>query len=100
MRRRSITYAPAAGDDLDWIYDTVAKASTPVIASGFEQSIRNLCQRLEYGAERGSLHSDLRPGLRTIGFARRLTVAFTVEKHRVVILRIFYGGRDWEMDFR
>ncbi|MCJ2119948.1 type II toxin-antitoxin system RelE/ParE family toxin [Methylobacterium sp. J-001] len=100
MKRRSITYAPAAGDDLDWIYDTIAKASTPTIASGYEQSIRDFCQRLESGSERGTLHSDLRPGLRTVGFGRRVTIAFMVEDHRVVILRIFYGGRDWEADFR
>ncbi|MHC2105681.1 MULTISPECIES: type II toxin-antitoxin system RelE/ParE family toxin [unclassified Methylobacterium] len=99
MKRRSIIYAPAAGDDLDWIYDTIAQAGTPAIASGFEQSIRAFCEGLEYGAERGTLHSELRPGLRTIGFARRVTVAFTVEDRRVVILRIFYGGRDWEADF-
>ncbi|MCJ2143631.1 type II toxin-antitoxin system RelE/ParE family toxin [Methylobacterium sp. E-066] len=99
MKRRSITYAPAAGDDLDWIYDTVAQGSTPIIASGFERSIRDFCQRLEYGAERGTLRNELRPGLRTVGFGRRVTIAFMVEDHRVVILRIFYGGRDWEADF-
>jgi toxin ParE1/3/4 len=30
-----------------------------------------------------------------IGFERRVTVAFTVEDERVVILRLFYGGQDW-----
>ena len=100
MKRRIIAYAPAAGDDLDWIYDTVARVSTPGKASDYEHRIRDFCQRLEYGAERGTLHDDLRPGLRTVGFERRVTIAFVVEDHRVVILRIFYGGRDWGADFR
>jgi len=29
-----------------------------------------------------------------------VTVAFVVESEQVVILRIFYGGRDWESDLR
>jgi toxin ParE1/3/4 len=29
-----------------------------------------------------------------------VTVAFVVEAERVVILRIFYGGRDWEDDLQ
>ncbi|WP_342105857.1 type II toxin-antitoxin system RelE/ParE family toxin [Methylobacterium sp. SI9] len=98
MTRRRLTYAPAAADDLDWIYDTIAAVTTPAVASGYEQKIREACQRLEFGAERGTLHDDLRPGLRSIGFDRRVTIAFMVEDDRVVILRIFYGGRDWAQD--
>ena len=37
----------------------------------------------------------MRPGLRAIGFDKRVTVAFIVETERVVVLRIFYGGVDW-----
>jgi toxin ParE1/3/4 len=51
-------------------------------------------------SERGRRRDDIRPGLRIIGFERRVTVAFAVEEERVVILRIFYGGRDWEVDWR
>jgi toxin ParE1/3/4 len=35
------------------------------------------------------------PGLRTVGFERRVTVAFSVEIEVVLIQRIFYGGQDW-----
>ena len=38
---------------------------------------------------------DLRPGLRVVGFERRIAVAFIVEPERVVILRLFYGGANW-----
>jgi len=100
VKQRSVAYAPAAGDDLDWIYDAIAGASSPVVASRYEQRIRAFCDRLGYGSERGTLRDDLRPGLRTVGFERRITIAFAIEDHRVVILRIFYGGRDWEEDFR
>lgn len=98
MKRRRLSHAPAAGDDPGWIYDTIAEVASPAVASGYERRIRDACQRPELGAERGTLHDDLRPGLRTIGFDRRVTVAFVVEEDRVVILRIFDGGRDWAQD--
>jgi toxin ParE1/3/4 len=38
----------------------------------------------------------LRPGLRTIGFRRRVTIAFAVEAEVVTIIGVFYGGQDFE----
>lgn len=99
MKRRIVGYAPAAAADLEWIYDTIADASDALTASRYEARIRAFCDRLEYAAERGQLREDLRPDLRIIGFAGRVTIAFAVEADRVSILRIFYGGRDWEEDF-
>jgi toxin ParE1/3/4 len=37
----------------------------------------------------------VRPGLRVVGFERRIAVAFIAEPERVVILRLFYGGANW-----
>ena len=48
------------------------------------------------GSERGHRRDDVRPGLRIVRFERRVTVAFAVEVERVVVLRLFYGGRNWE----
>jgi toxin ParE1/3/4 len=39
---------------------------------------------------------DLRPGLCTIGFRRRVTIAFAVEADAMTIIGIFYGGQDFE----
>jgi len=40
------------------------------------------------------------PRLRTVGFERRATIVFRVEKDAVDIVRILYGGRDLEMALR
>lgn len=96
MKQRAVIYAAKAGDDLDWIYETVADASSPFTADRYDQRIRAFCENLDYGSERGSRRDDLRQGLRIIGFERRVTVAFIVEPHQVVILRVFYGGANWE----
>jgi toxin ParE1/3/4 len=57
-------------------------------------------ERLEYAGERGGRRDDIRVGLRIVGFERRVTVAFSVDESRVTILRLFYGGRDWEGAFQ
>ena len=50
--------------------------------------------------ERGTRRDDLGSGLRTVGFERRATIVFRVEKDAVDIVRILYGGRDLEMALR
>ena len=67
-----------------------------MIAFVYVQRLRAFCERLEYAAERGNRRDDLRAGLRIVGFERRVTVAFSVDETRVTILRLFYGGMDWE----
>lgn len=47
----------------------------------------------------GHVRSDVRPGLRIMGFERRLTIAFTVDEETVTVLRVFTAGRNWETSF-
>jgi toxin ParE1/3/4 len=49
---------------------------------------------------RGQARDDLLPGLRTVGFERRATIAFMVTSEAVLIEGVFYGGRDFEAHFR
>ena len=100
MKRRAVRYSTRSNTDAAWIYRTIAAASSANTALDYVQRILYFCERLEYGAERGRQRDDIRPSLRIIGFERRVTVAFAVEPEQVVILRIFYGGWDWESDLR
>ncbi|WP_120632608.1 type II toxin-antitoxin system RelE/ParE family toxin [Ruegeria sp. EL01] len=96
MKDRSVVFSPEAGTDLAELYDWIADAASPKVAIGYLERVEAFCKRLSIGSERGHLRSDIRPGLRIIGFERRLTIAFTVGTDRVTILRIFAGGRNWE----
>ncbi len=49
------------------------------------------------GSERGD-RRDVRPGLRIVGFERRITIAFAVSADDVTILKVFHAGRDWEKE--
>jgi toxin ParE1/3/4 len=48
--------------------------------------------------KRGTRRDDILPGLRTVGFERRVTIAFRVLKTRIEIVTIDYGGREFEND--
>jgi toxin ParE1/3/4 len=48
---------------------------------------------------RSLLRSDVLPGVRIVGFERRLTVAFTFSEETVTVLRVFGAGRNWETSF-
>ncbi len=95
MKHRTVIYTPEAGDDLDWIYDTVARASGATTANRYDARIRAFCERLNCGSERGTLRNDVLPGLRLIGFEHSISVAFVVEDTQVLILRVFYGRANW-----
>lgn len=100
MKRRVLILAPEARDDLNTLYDWIAGAASPEIALGYIERIERYLSGFDVLAERGTKRDDIRPGLRIIGFERRVTIAFTAEPERVTILRVLYGGRDWETDLR
>ena len=91
-----IILTPEARDHLDAIYDYIAAAASPDIAQGFTDGILNHIGKLTDFPRRGTMRDDLRPGLRTIAWRRRVTVAFSVDEKAVVVIGVFYGGRDVE----
>jgi plasmid stabilization system protein ParE len=48
----------------------------------------------------GTRRDDLIPGLRTVGYRKQATIAFSIEPDAVVIQGIFYGGQDYEAALR
>ncbi|MDN2579524.1 type II toxin-antitoxin system RelE/ParE family toxin [Aquibium sp. ELW1220] len=100
MKRRQVSLSRDARIDLAEIYDLIADASGPSIAIGYIDRLKRCCLGFERAAMRGSARDDILPGLRIVGFERRVTIAFLVRDQDVVILRLFYGGRDWETQLR
>ena len=96
MKQYQVIFAPEARDDLFAVYDWIAAAASPDTALSYIERIETYCLGFTHAAERGMRRDDVRPGLRIVGFERRVTIAFSVKDDRVTILRIFYGGRNWE----
>ena len=96
MKEYEVFFAPEARDDLLSLYDWISDAASPATALSYIERIETHCLGLRHLAERAHRRDDIRPGLRVLGFERRVTIAFSVDGHRVTILRLFYGGRNWE----
>jgi toxin ParE1/3/4 len=96
MIRREIVFSPEAADDLLKLYEWIEARAGPGIAISYIERVEKFCAGFDVTSERGHLREDIRPGLRIIGFERRLTIAFTVTQAEIVFLRFFYGGQDWE----
>ena len=92
--KRDIVFAPEAEADLNELYAYIADKSGAERANGYINRIVTSCEGLATFPERGELRDELRPGLRVMGFERRVSIAFHVTPDRVIIDRIFYGGRD------
>ena len=69
-------------------------------ADGYVGGIVDFCNGLSTFPLRGTQRDDLLSGLRVTGFERRVTIAFIVTAEAVLIEGIFYGGRDFEAEFR
>ena len=96
MRAYEVVLSPEAQADLEEIYDWIAERASPAVAIGYLERLADHLRGYAHAPERGHRRDDLRPGLRIAGFERRVTIAFTVDEGRVAILRLAYGGRDWE----
>ena len=100
MRRRRVSFRPRADADLFGLYHQVAEEAGDTVAGDYVERIETFCRKLEVFPERGTRRDDIRPGIRTIGFERRATIVFQVKRSEVVIIRIFYGGQNWERRLR
>ena len=97
---RKVYFRPQAEADLVALYDYIASQAGVIVAGGYIDRIETACLALANFPERGTRRDDILPGLRTIGFERRATIAFRVLKTRVDIVTIAYGGRDFERALR
>ncbi|MBX4958693.1 type II toxin-antitoxin system RelE/ParE family toxin [Rhizobium lentis] len=99
MKRYRIRLTNEAELDLAHIYRFVRKNSaSSITAREYVARIKRFVDGFETYPERGSIRDDVRPGLRIVGFERRVSVAFVVEPTEVVILRILYAGQRLESD--
>jgi toxin ParE1/3/4 len=94
VEKREVIFSPEALGDLEALYDHIAADSGPLRAIGYIERIESFCRGFELAGQRGHRRDDVRPGLRVVGFERRITVAFHVDAKAVTIDRILYGGRD------
>lgn len=93
---RRLVFRPAAEHDLSSLFRFIAEASGSARARAYLDRIEQACLGLLIFPERGARRDDITPGLRTIGFERRVTIAFRILDDTVEIVAIAYAGRSFE----
>ncbi|GLU28325.1 hypothetical protein Brsp01_35580 [Brucella sp. NBRC 12950] len=78
------------------LYDWIAERASPDTALGYIDRLESYIRGFDYASERGTLRNDIREGLRTVWFERRVTIAFNVTAQEVIVLGLFYGGQNWQ----
>ena len=97
---RKVYFRPQAEADLVALYDYISRRAGLTVAGRYIDRIEAGMPGAGRFSERGTRRDDILPGLRTIGFERRATIAFRVLRSRVEIVTIAYGGRDFESALR
>lgn len=91
-----VVFAARAEQQLARLYAYIAGESGTARAESFVGRIVAYCEGFGDVPMRGTRREDIAPGLHTVGFRRRVTIAFLVEPQAVVIVGVFYGGQDYE----
>ncbi len=99
MKQYKVYFMPDAQSDLKDIYSYIArKSKLPEVAMAYLKKLQQKCEDLSHFPERGAKRDDIRKNLRIMALEKNAMAAFEIskEKQAVVILNIFYGGRDYE----
>jgi toxin ParE1/3/4 len=89
-----ITFHRRAEAELDALYEQLLTQAGPAIAGTYVQGIYDFIDAFKTFPERGTVRESEIPGLRIIGYRRRVSIAFVVQGNDVAILGVFYGGRN------
>ena len=92
----TVDFTPEALQQLDQLEAHIAEAGSPTVAARYVGSIVDYCGNLQTFPHQGTRREDLGPGLRTLGFRKRVTILFEVTSDVVNIVGVFYGGQDYE----
>ena len=91
----TVAVSPRARRDLVVLHRWIHDAADEKTADGYFRRIDALIRSLRDFPDRGTPRPDIRSGMRTITFERRVIVAYEVGARTVDILRVVDARRDW-----
>ncbi|HWG18498.1 MAG TPA: type II toxin-antitoxin system RelE/ParE family toxin [Acidobacteriaceae bacterium] len=92
-----VNFSPAAEDDLAGIQDYLVARFSQRNANRFVQRILRECHSMGLAPRRGTARDDVGPGIRIVGFQRRVSIVFKVNGDEVIVLGVYYGGREFDV---
>jgi plasmid stabilization system protein ParE len=94
MTTLPVIYSPRSERNLQSIYRYIEKHSSARTALSYVQSLRTCCDELAYAPFRGEAPGSNFSDMRRIGYKKSATVVFRVRPEMVLIVAIFYRGRN------
>lgn len=94
-----IRYHPRVASDLDAIARWILDYAGPDSAARKLAEIEAAIATLKTTPHKGSLRTEIAPGLRAIPAGRKAVISFAVDDdvEEVLIYAVTYGGADWAM---
>ncbi|MCX7384392.1 MAG: type II toxin-antitoxin system RelE/ParE family toxin [Alphaproteobacteria bacterium] len=98
MKRYAVVFTPRAEHQLAELYAYIADQGGEPRAASYIGKIIAACDALATFPARGTQRDDFRPDLRIMGYAKSVTIAFSVDAttEAVAVHGVFYGGQDFE----
>ncbi|MGO4452042.1 type II toxin-antitoxin system RelE/ParE family toxin [Phyllobacterium sp. TAF24] len=93
-----VVFHPSAEQELVELYDYIEINVSAERAQTFLFNIRDYCLGFSTFPKRGTVRDDIMSGVRVIGYRRSISIAFAVTADTVVILGVFYAGRNVTAD--
>lgn len=102
MRQYAVSFTPRAERQLANLYSYIADHSGEARAESYVGKIVAVCEALSTFPERGTKRDDIRPNMRAMGYAKSVTIAFSINAatETVAVHGVFYGGQDFEQMLR
>lgn len=93
-----LRYHPAVSADLRGISRSLIDYAGAETTDRIVTALRGAARALRHAPHRGSIRSEIMPGLRAIPAGERGVIAFSVidDRREVFIHMISYGGADWQ----
>lgn len=93
-----VLFTPEAVEQLAALDRFLSRTAIPDVATDYVERIVAHCESLAEFPHRGTRRDDIRPGIRTVHFRKRVAIAFHADDpaKTVSILGVFYGGQDYE----
>jgi toxin ParE1/3/4 len=95
-----VNFTPLAERHIDSLHEYIAMHASEERADGVCGPHRRFLQRALHISAEGNAARRSLIRIAVTGFERRVTIAFIVTADAVLIEGIFYGGRDFEAEFR
>lgn len=98
MKFRRVVFSETARKDLEEIALWIAERGAPTSALRYIRRVRQQIIDFCRVGMIGTARDDVAPGVRHLGL-EGVNVVFRVDTERSIILRVYYGGQDWEARF-